>query len=53
MKQVTKSRRMRWSGSTPCEREARIVHRVLGRKPKGKRPFEDLVVDVKTQTELI
>jgi hypothetical protein len=37
MKHVTKSRRMMWSGHTSCERETRNLHRVLGRKPEGKR----------------
>jgi hypothetical protein len=35
---VVKSRRMRWARHVARMRERRGVHRVLGRKPEGKRP---------------
>jgi hypothetical protein len=35
-----KSRRMRWAGHVACMGEGRNVHRVLVRKPEGKRPLE-------------
>ena len=36
---VIKSRRMRWAGHVARMGEERGVHRVLVRKPKGKRPL--------------
>jgi hypothetical protein len=36
---VVKSRRMRWAGHVARMGEDRGVHRVLVRKPEGKRPF--------------
>jgi hypothetical protein len=36
---VVKSRRMRWAGHVVCMGEDRGVHRVLVRKPEGKRPL--------------
>jgi hypothetical protein len=36
---VVKSRRMRWAGHVACMEEKRGVHRVLVRKPEGKRPL--------------
>jgi hypothetical protein len=36
---VVKSRRMRWPGHVVHMTEERGVHRVLVRKPEGKRPF--------------
>jgi len=36
---VVKSRRMRWAGNVARMGEDRGVHRVLVRKPKGKRPL--------------
>ena len=36
---VVKSRRMRWAGHVARMREGRGVHRVLVRKPEGKRPL--------------
>ena len=36
---VVKSRRMRWAGHVACMGEGRGVHRVLVRKPEGKRPL--------------
>jgi len=35
---VIKWRRMRWAGHVACMGERRGVHRVLVRKPEGKRP---------------
>ena len=37
--QVVKSRRMRWAGHVERMGEGRGVHRVLVRKPEGKRPL--------------
>ena len=37
--QVVKLRRMRWAGHVACIGEGRGVHRVLVRKPEGKRPL--------------
>jgi hypothetical protein len=37
--QVVKLRRMRWAGHVACMGEERGVHRVLVRKPEGKRPL--------------
>jgi hypothetical protein len=37
---VVKSRRMRWAGHLARMGEARVVHRVLVRKPEGKTPLE-------------
>jgi hypothetical protein len=37
--QVVKSRRMRWAGHVARMVEGRGVHRVLVRKPEGKRPL--------------
>ena len=37
--QVVKSRRMRWAGHVARMGEGRVVHRVLVRKPEGKRPL--------------
>jgi hypothetical protein len=36
---VVKSRRMRWAGHVARMGEEREVHRVLARKPEGKRPL--------------
>ena len=36
---VVKSRRMRWAGHVARMGEGRGVHRVLVKKPEGKRPF--------------
>jgi len=36
---VVKSRRMRWAGHVASMGEGRGVHRVLVRKPEGKRPL--------------
>ena len=36
---VVKSRRMRWAGHVARMGEGRVVHRVLVRKPEGKRPL--------------
>jgi len=36
---VLKLRRMRWAGHVACMGEDRGVHRVLVRKPEGKRPL--------------
>jgi len=36
---VVKSRRMRWPGHVALMGEGRVVHRVLVRKPEGKRPL--------------
>jgi hypothetical protein len=36
---VVKSRRMRWAGHVARMGEERGVHRVLVRKPEGKRPL--------------
>ena len=36
---VVKSRRMRLAGHVACMEEGRVVHRVLVRKPDGKRPL--------------
>ena len=36
---VIKSRRMRWAGHVAHMEEGRGVHKVLVRKPDGKRPF--------------
>jgi hypothetical protein len=36
---VVKSRRMRWAGYVACMGVGRGVHRVLVRKPEGKRPL--------------
>ena len=36
---VVKSRRMRWAGHVAGMGEVREVHRVLVRKPEGKRPL--------------
>ena len=36
---VVKSRRMRWAGHLARMGEGRGVHRVLVRKPEGKRPL--------------
>ena len=36
---VIKSRRMRWAGHVARMEEGRGVHRVLVRKPEGKRPL--------------
>jgi len=36
---VVKSRRMRWAGHVARMGEERDVHRVLVRKPEGKRPL--------------
>jgi hypothetical protein len=36
---VVKSRRMRWAGHVARMGEERVVHRVLVRKPEGKRPL--------------
>ena len=36
---VAKSRRMRWAGQVTSIGEGRVVHRVLVRKPEGKRPL--------------
>jgi hypothetical protein len=38
---VVKSRRMRWAGHVARMGEDRGVHRVLVRKPEGKRPLGD------------
>jgi hypothetical protein len=37
---VIKSKRMRWAGHVAHMGEGRGVHRVLVRKPEGKRPLE-------------
>ena len=37
--QVIKSRRMRWAGHVTRMEEGRGVHKVLVRKPEGKRPL--------------
>ena len=37
--QVIKSRRMRWAGHVARMEEGRGVHKVLVRKPEGKRPL--------------
>jgi hypothetical protein len=36
---VIKARRMRWIGHAACMGEGRGVYRVLGGRPKGKRPL--------------
>ena len=36
---VIKSRRLRWAGRVACMEEGRGVHKVLVRKPEGKRPL--------------
>ena len=36
---VVKSRRMRWAGHVALMGEGRGVHRILVRKPEGKRPL--------------
>ena len=36
---VIKSRRMRWAGHVARMEEGRSVHKVLVRKPEGKRPL--------------
>jgi hypothetical protein len=36
---VVKSRRMRWAGHVARREEDRDAHRVLVRKPEGKRPL--------------
>jgi hypothetical protein len=36
---VIKSRRMRWAGQVAFMGEGRCLHRVLVRKPEGKRPL--------------
>ena len=36
---VVKLRRMRWAGHVALMGKGRGVHRVLGRKPEGKRPL--------------
>ena len=42
---VIKSRRVRWAGHGPRMEEGRVVHKVLVRKPEGKRPLGDQDVD--------
>jgi hypothetical protein len=42
---VVKSRRMRWAGHVARMVEDRGVHRVLVRKPEGKRPLGDQDLD--------
>jgi len=37
--QVAKLRRMMWAGHVACMGESKGVHRVLVRKPEGKRPL--------------
>ena len=36
---LIKARRMRWVGHVARMEEGRVVHRVLVRKPEGKRPL--------------
>jgi len=36
---VVKSRRIRWAGHMARRGQDRVVHRVLVRKPEGKRPL--------------
>ena len=36
---VIKSRRMGWAGHVARMEEGRVVHKVLGGKPEGKRPL--------------
>jgi hypothetical protein len=44
---VIKSRRMRWAGHVTRMGERSALYRVLVRKPEGKRPWGDAVVDGK------
>ena len=50
---VIKSRRMRWAVHVAGVGEGRGAYRVLGGRPDGRRPLQDLAVDGKIILKLI
>jgi hypothetical protein len=50
---VFTSKTMRWAGHTACMGEVRDKYKILVGRHEGKRPPEDLDIDVRITLELI